>query len=447
MRIVTLTWLGVVLVAMPAMAFWNTAEAGDPLSPGTKRVARERGLSLRDFYEKYADKQLPVIIEDTAHTYVNMTAANLKDVCGQKSVSVARRVKKDKDTWAGIEWDDAGKLADVMQDPGLGEGQGTVGIFDWSLAIHCPAMLEKHYSVPKYVAQDYLQRIPHDRKNFYRDAWPSLFVGADTTFGACHKDVFGSAFWQYVIAGEKEWHIVDNPEGTDFYGGAEGETVNHYHDIVAPGELLIIPGNCFHQVRNRGITLSLAGNYVGRGNLGTMRQELDKALKTGGGQYYDQTRDQILLEPDFDFSVDLNRGDMTWAEFRDQAPKHRTAGYAAIVSGAGSDEVNGRYDPAGRHSGAHQFEMRKDGRFFELFKVEAGNKWWNIIERFENNGKVTFSDVIYGAEGANAIDLFPPARGWGSADKREGWLGTGTGPSIKIERIMEPVDTTAKEEL
>ena len=87
------------------------------------------------------------------------------------------------------------------------------------------------------------------------------------------------------------------------------------------------------------------------------------------------------------------------------------------------------------------------GRFFELFKVEAGNKWWNIIERFENNGKVTFSDVIYGAEGANAIDLFPPARGWGSADKREGWLGTGTGPSIKIERIMEPVDTTAKEEL
>eukprot|EP00936_MAST-01D_sp_MAST-1D-sp1_P001291 g1291.t1 len=441
------TWLAVVLVTMPAAAFSGNQAADNPLSPGTKRIARERGLSLQDFYEKYADKQIPVIIEDTAHTYENMTAANLKDVCGNKEVSVARRVKKDQDTWAGIDWESAGKLGDVMQNPGLGEGQGTVGVFDWSLARHCPEMLKKHYSVPKYVAQDYLQRIPHSYKNFYRDAWPSLFVGADTTFGACHKDVFGSAFWQYVIEGEKEWHIVDNPEGTDFYGGAEGETVNHYHDIVAPGELLIIPGNCFHQVRNKGITLSLAGNYVGRGNLGTMRQELEKGLKNGGGEYYRQTNDQILRQPDFDYSVDVNRGDMTWAEFRNQAPKHRVTGYTAIVSGAGSVEVNGRYEPAGKHSGAHQFEMRKDGRIFELFKVDTHTGWWNIIERFEKDGKVSFGTVVYGAKGDSAQDIFPPAHDWGSTDKREGWLGTAPGPGVTVERILEPVDDLRREEL
>ena len=131
---------------------------------------------------------------------------------------------------------------------------------------------------------------------------------------------------------------------------------------------------------------------------------------------------------------------------RNQAPKHRATGYTAIVSGAGSAEVNGRYEPAGKHSGAHQFEMRKDGRIFELFKVDPQDGWWNIIERFEKDGKVSFGTVVYGAKGDSAQDL-PPAHDWGSTDKREGWLGTAPGPGVTVERILEPVDDLRREEL
>ena len=100
------------------------------------------------------------------------------------------------------------------------------------------------------------------------DSWPSLFVGFNGTYGGCHKDLCGTSFWQYVIEGEKEWHITEDLAYTDFYLEPDAR-LHHWHDIVGPGELLIIPGDCWHQVRNKGTTLSLAGNFVGRGQLGT----------------------------------------------------------------------------------------------------------------------------------------------------------------------------------
>ena len=46
-------------------------------------------------------------------------------------------------------------------------------------------------------------------------------LGENNSFGGLHIDVFGSAFWQYVIDGRKEWHImspvVDFPADYSFF--------------------------------------------------------------------------------------------------------------------------------------------------------------------------------------------------------------------------------------
>eukprot|EP00937_MAST-01D_sp_MAST-1D-sp2_P000829 g829.t1 len=425
-----------------------------------------RNLSLRSYYERYADTQTPVIIEDYAHAFEGMSRANMVAVCGKKTASVARRVQR-KGAWAGIEWKSAGPLEEVMQDPSLGESGGkfdpkagmTTGIFDWSLSINCPRLLEEHFVYPKYFAQSYLERLPAGSKSFYRDAWPSLFVGAAGTFGALHRDVFGSAFWQYVIEGKKEWHIINSIDGRDFYegggggtdafGGSTGRGVAHYHDLVGPGELLIIPGHCWHQVRNVGATLSLAGNYVSRGNLGTMEFEVRQGIQKSNPAYYRQVLP--ILEPGFNTTIDFAAADMPWPEYKDQArrfPSHKpgrkgerggqAALEAVVVSGAGSDAVNGRYTPAGRYLGAVQYALRKGGRTFELFRVDAGSGWWNILEK--NAG----APVHYGVreKGTAALDPLPPTRGWSSKFNPK-WIGAAPMPTV----TLAPSVQGAKDEL
>lgn len=128
-----------------------------------------------------------------------------------------------------------------------------VGIFDWSFQKNCPEILDGHFVMPKYVAQNFLERVPRRIPLNYRDSWPSLFIGRDGGYGGNHRDAFGSAFWMYVMEGAKEWHIVDPPERVDFFKNPD-TLIRHYHDIVQAGELLIVPANRWHQVRNVGKT-------------------------------------------------------------------------------------------------------------------------------------------------------------------------------------------------
>ena len=94
------------------------------------------------------------------------------------------------------------ELSHVLRDPSLGGGDDIIGLFDWPLQHECPELLSRHMRVPKYFAQDWLQRVPPEQPLDYRDGFPSLFVGRNATFGGAHVDRFGSAFWQYVIAGD-----------------------------------------------------------------------------------------------------------------------------------------------------------------------------------------------------------------------------------------------------
>ena len=397
------------------------AAADDPdYLPGTHRIPRESGLSLRDFWERYADQQQPVIITDHLDCFVGMSVANIQRLCGDKEVTLSKRANA-SGAWASLANLDAEySLGDILQD-GIRRvlqvsEDDIVGLFDRPLHGWCDALLDEHFIVPKYVAQDFLQRVPRTEELLYRNSWPSLFVGLDGSFGGLHVDTFGSSFSQYVIQGEKEWHSVDASIGLDFFAQPRTHAVRHYHDVVRPGELLILPGNSQHQVRNRGSTVALAGNFVSRGSMGTLAAEL-KASGTSGKYYKQLTR--TLMLPEFNTTVDgacdgsakanamppllaalscspslprsltvpaavvsgcewLSRaetlGDLPWKEFKGQSdifpspgiswgvdvggekPKPEW-GTAFVVSGAGSTELNGRYTYSGFDTG-HEYAMR-----------------------------------------------------------------------------------------
>jgi len=187
-------------------------------TPGTLRIPRESNLSLEDYYKLYSETETPVIIQDYSSVFESMSKENILKVCGDVKSSAARRAAPKEGTWASIEWYHAGPLVDAFKEieqlherqhstegGGIkpGDEGSIIGVFDWSLQRHCPELLEQHMIVPKYFAQDYLQRIPEHVPLKYRDSWPSLFVGVNGTYGGNHRDVFGSSFWMYIIEGAK----------------------------------------------------------------------------------------------------------------------------------------------------------------------------------------------------------------------------------------------------
>lgn len=176
--------------------------------------------------------------------------------------------------------------------------------------------------------------------------------------------------------------------------------------------------------------MSLAGNFVGRGSFGFMKHEVESNQNTGS--YYKQLQSTLLV-PGFDISIDYDKDDMTWKEFRDpgddsgQWSELEEATFAVIVSGAGSSEVNGCYLFNGRNGNAWQFELGNSKRTFEMFKVK-GDGWWNIIERV---GDSYPNPVHYGVEG-DSDAVLPPIDGWGSIKYKDSWLGMDPMPNMEV---------------
>ena len=289
----------------------------------SRHIERISSASLLEFYTEFALQNVPVIITDYASIYQNMTIQNILKYCGEK---VVYQATTNGSGWARIERETELQLRELYQkiyENDVGQTSAslepdTYGLFDWPMGRFCSELLEDHYVVPKYVAQDFLQRVPPNIPLMYRDSWPSLFIGRNNSFGGLHIDVFGSAFWQYVIDGRKEWHImspvVDFPADYSFFAGNGVESnVAHYHGVAKAGEFIFIPGNCPHQVKNIGNTIALAGNIVSVTEMDSMEREISGSDR----KYYMQLQNTLMLET-FDRTIDPQRGDMSYTEYKEQ---------------------------------------------------------------------------------------------------------------------------------
>jgi hypothetical protein len=284
--------------------------------PPAIEIDRRSNLSLWDFYHEYAMKRVPVVITDYAKRIERgrwgegwPNDSYLERECGGFPFAVRKRAHRSSGEWAGLEGatfpyssaaDGDGQdisLSNFLQfmrsldhqRPGSSGSANTdpVGyyIHDEAIIRRCPNLL-MDFAVPKYFANDFLQRLPRfvaggdgrgDKKLpsiKYREAWPSIFVGPRGSSSALHVDSFASHFFMYLIAGRKHWRLFPRaadkgafrPKQAGFLidplcPGAAPEAAaalenlratQPYDAVLRPGDVIFVPSETPHQVINLG---------------------------------------------------------------------------------------------------------------------------------------------------------------------------------------------------
>ena len=282
-----------------------------------ERIERISAPSLRDFMDNFAMQSKPVIITNYSSPFVNMTREHILNKCGHSIVEIVR-FNKSMETWANLQGVRLEKMRDFI-DSSKENSNSEIGIFDFPLPRKCPEMLENYWTVPKYIVQDFFQRVS-EKKFFYKSTFPSLFFGLPDSFGGLHRDSGGTAFWQYVIEGKKDWRVLSSMTGEDhlvrdlnFFGDSG---IRVWEGVVEPGEFIYIPGNCPHQVKNIGETLAMSGNLISKDSLESMKAEVLWARRQNIFSRYNAQLQDTIMRPGFDTSFSYDAEDLSWHEYK-----------------------------------------------------------------------------------------------------------------------------------
>merc|ERR1711920_1216694 len=159
-------------------------------------------------------------------------------------------------------------------------------IMDWSLPQNCPEVFGpppyRGFIVPKYFSGDYFQRVPY---SIYKFVWPSLFVGSEETESGIHVDRGGLNFWMYLLSGRKKWRFFSRKDLVNIYSlpgqphffpdifdyKIEDYPLMKYAELYEvdqePGDLIFVPSESPHGVRNLEAIHGVSMNYVDETNL------------------------------------------------------------------------------------------------------------------------------------------------------------------------------------
>jgi histone arginine demethylase JMJD6 len=205
-------------------------------------------------------------------------------------------------------------------------------LFDISLPMICPELLSKSYVVPKYFANDFLQRFSDRAAGDFQNTWPSYFSGPPGSRVGLHVDAFQSHFWMALLSGRKRWLVVPpndfpllyfNLEDHSFpyslldFDSRESELllnfpllslVTRYEGLLEAGELIFIPGGSAHEVMNLAPVSAVSMNYISPSN----RDRASRHLRFMGGP----KAAAELSSPNFDDRICLLEDNIPWAEFK-----------------------------------------------------------------------------------------------------------------------------------
>jgi len=169
---------------------------------------------------------------------------------------------------------------------------------DVSIANYFP-WLFRHFRCPRYGLHCFSHRTRQG--NFARDNTPSLFVGAAGSGSALHCDQLSTHFWMFLAEGRKAWTTF-HPDDVELLGYEwdEEEQIRRFPPlaelesdpgareklhcarrldfVLEEGELLFIPANTPHQVRNLTRTVSVSANFWDQTNLADALRKLEAKL-------------------------------------------------------------------------------------------------------------------------------------------------------------------------
>ena len=94
--------------------------------------------------------------------------------------------------------------------------------------------------------------------------WISLYAGPAGTGTPIHQDVFATNTWLAQLRGEKIWRLCAPGalarESVDAFGD-DDLGCDVYEVVLTPGDVIYLPPDWWHQVRNRTASLALSGNF------------------------------------------------------------------------------------------------------------------------------------------------------------------------------------------
>lgn len=267
-----------------------------------KRIPRVRAANCSySEYLRLARSSTPVIFtgfRDLPHSpgLPDWTFETLLRDCGQARVRLKKSVfgaDSDKVSLAsqhfgaGMEPAAESTLAAFLGDL-MVDNSSELYLHDASIANFCPSLLDSFY-VPRFFVEDRMQLVYSAYNSSVdfddvgiqqRDYWPSLFIGRKATASSLHGDWGGTAAWMGLLRGRKHWVIAspatrallreevptssrpapgrfsadlmrkymsesDDAQWADVL--REGEL---FEDVLEAGEVLFLPAECPHQVRN-----------------------------------------------------------------------------------------------------------------------------------------------------------------------------------------------------
>jgi len=287
-----------------------------------------RTFTFEDYYQNFVKTERPVVITnyyDRMYS-TNWTLSHMAKHCAGQEAAL-KKYDPEATTWANLAPVEDTTVDRFVERVLSGEAKDEY-LFDFSIPYSCPTLL-REFTVPKYFAQDYLQRVPDrafDEERTYKGFWPSLFIGTGNTQSGLHVDAIQSHFWMGLIEGHKRWAVVNRDEipflyptpNTKNFGIGSLFTMNVtqfplaskatvWETVLGPGEVLYVPGGSAHEVRNLDTILAISMNYLDEYNLERAIGYLNGEL-AGVRNYF--------MNPKFIHAVPSDQKDLPWKKYK-----------------------------------------------------------------------------------------------------------------------------------
>lgn len=232
-------------------------------------VERRSNLSYDEFVKEYASVGQPVIITDVLKDWKATTKWTLdffKSECG----TIKCAVKEDKDEIEGLM-----TIADYIDYINIGDSDRRFYLANWFISDH-PQLLDD-YKEPIYFP-NWLQRLPRKLLKKYELENPELFIGHKDTSIGLHKDPNNGSAWLGMIRGRKQIVLFTPDQEELLYSGKVNvfnpnlekfplyAKTNSIEVILEAGEILYIPPNWWHHVRNLENTIAVGSLLLNEWN-------------------------------------------------------------------------------------------------------------------------------------------------------------------------------------
>lgn len=248
-------------------------------------VERRSHLSYDEFVQEYASVGKPVIITDVMQDWKAMKKWTLNFFKSQYG-SIEYVVKNDKNEERALM-----TIADYIDYMSVKDSDECLYLANWVVSYY-PELLED-YKEPVYFS-NWFQRLPRKLLQKYEYDNPEIFIGHKGTSVGLHKDPSSCAAWLGLISGRKKI-IFFTPDQKDVLYEGKIDAFNPNLEkfplyakakpvevTLEPGEIIYIPPNWWHQVKNLENSIGMGNIFVNECNSELVFQSfLEKSLIKG----------------------------------------------------------------------------------------------------------------------------------------------------------------------